>query len=46
MNEVVVVRRVIPAAREEVFNAWLDPAGMTEWMLPRETGRGDRKSVV
>jgi uncharacterized protein YndB with AHSA1/START domain len=34
MNEVVVVRRVIPVPREEVFAAWLDPAGMAEWMRP------------
>jgi uncharacterized protein YndB with AHSA1/START domain len=37
MNEVVVVRRVIPAPREDVFAAWLDAAAMTQWMLPGST---------
>jgi uncharacterized protein YndB with AHSA1/START domain len=30
-----VVRRVLPAPPEAVFDEWLDPAGMTEWMCPR-----------
>ena len=29
---VAVVRRVLPAP-DVVFDEWLDPAGMTEWML-------------
>ncbi len=37
MNEVVVVRRVIPVPREEVFAAWLDAAAMAQWMLPGAT---------
>lgn len=37
MNEVVVVRRVIPVPREEVFAAWLDAAAMVHWMLPGST---------
>lgn len=37
MNEVVVVRRVIPVPREEVFAAWLDAAAMAQWMLPGST---------
>jgi len=39
MNEVVVVRRLIPVPREDVFAAWLDAAAMTEWMLPGSTTR-------
>lgn len=32
---VAVVRRVMPAPPDVVFDEWLDPAGMTEWMCPR-----------
>ena len=32
---VAVVRRVLPAPPHVVFDEWLDPAGMTEWMCPR-----------
>ena len=31
----VVVRRVLPAPPDVVFDEWLDPVGMTEWMCPR-----------
>ena len=30
----VVIRKRIPATREELFDAWIDPAGMREWMCP------------
>jgi uncharacterized protein YndB with AHSA1/START domain len=30
----VVVRRRMPAPREIVFEAWIDPEGMREWMCP------------
>jgi len=30
----VVVRRRMPAPREIVFEAWIDPLGMPEWMCP------------
>jgi uncharacterized protein YndB with AHSA1/START domain len=30
----LVVRRLIPARREEVFAAWLDPASLEQWMRP------------
>lgn len=30
----LVIRRVMPATREEVFAAWLDPEGMRTWMCP------------
>lgn len=30
----LTVRRAIEATAEELFDAWLDPAGMSEWMSP------------
>ena len=33
-GETLVVRRVIPAPRERVFRAWLDPASLSQWMRP------------
>ncbi len=30
-----VVRRVLPAPPDVVFDEWLDAAGMAEWMCPR-----------
>lgn len=30
----VEVRRVIPASREEIFAAWLDPESIRHWMCP------------
>src|SRR5260370_41390321 len=33
-NDKLVIRKLIPASREEVFDAWGDPAGMREWMCP------------
>lgn len=37
MSEAVTVRvrRVMPAAPQEVFDAWLDPEALKEWMCPR-----------
>jgi len=37
MNEVATVRvqRVMPAPPDEVFDEWLDPESLTEWMCPR-----------
>ena len=32
---VAVVRRVLSAPPHVVFDEWLDPEGMTEWMCPR-----------
>ena len=34
-SPVAVVRRVLPAPPDVVYDEWLDPAGMTEWMCPR-----------
>jgi uncharacterized protein YndB with AHSA1/START domain len=34
-DRVVTVRRVLPAAPDIVYDEWLDPVGMLEWMCPR-----------
>jgi uncharacterized protein YndB with AHSA1/START domain len=31
----VTVRRVLPARPDIVYDEWLDPVGMLEWMCPR-----------
>jgi uncharacterized protein YndB with AHSA1/START domain len=33
-GETLVVRRVIPVPRERVFQAWLDPKSLVQWMRP------------
>ncbi len=33
-DQTVTVRKVLPASREEVFDAWLDAEGMRKWMCP------------
>ena len=30
----VVVRRTIDASAEDLFDAWLDPAALAQWMRP------------
>src|SRR5690349_23970448 len=30
----IVVRRKMPAPREVVYEAWIDPEGLKEWMCP------------
>ena len=37
----LVLRKLIPASREEVFAAWSDPAGMQQWMCPGDTKTAD-----
>ena len=32
--ETLVVRRLLPAPREQVFAAWLDPVSLAQWMCP------------
>jgi uncharacterized protein YndB with AHSA1/START domain len=43
-GETLVVRRFIPAPRERVFAAWLDPASLAQWMRP--SGMTDAKVEV
>ena len=33
-SDILVIRRVIPASREEVFAAWVDPESIRHWMCP------------
>jgi uncharacterized protein YndB with AHSA1/START domain len=33
-GETLVLRRVIPVRRERVFQAWLEPASLAQWMRP------------
>jgi uncharacterized protein YndB with AHSA1/START domain len=33
-TDTLVVRRLIPVPREQVFAAWLDPASLAQWMRP------------
>jgi uncharacterized protein YndB with AHSA1/START domain len=35
----VVLRRILPASREQVFAAWTDPESMRDWMCPGEIVR-------
>lgn len=35
-RDTLVVRKIIPAPREEVFAAWLDPGSIRHWMCPRQ----------
>jgi uncharacterized protein YndB with AHSA1/START domain len=32
----LVVRRTIDASAEELFDAWLDPEALAQWMLPKD----------
>jgi uncharacterized protein YndB with AHSA1/START domain len=34
-DRVAIVRRVLPAPPDMVYDEWLDPVGMIEWMCPR-----------
>ena len=33
-DQTVTIRKMLPASCEEVFDAWLDPEGMCQWMCP------------
>lgn len=33
-GQAITLSKVLPASREEVFDAWLDAEGMGEWMYP------------
>jgi uncharacterized protein YndB with AHSA1/START domain/ketosteroid isomerase-like protein len=36
-DDKLVLRKLIPASREEVFAAWSDPASIRHWMCPGDT---------
>lgn len=36
-NDKFVLRKLIPASRQEVFAAWSDPESIRQWMCPGET---------
>ena len=36
-EEVLIVRRLLPAPCERVFAAWLDPVSLARWMRPMDT---------
>ena len=35
-GDALVVRRILPVAREQVFAAWLDPTSLAQWMRPED----------
>lgn len=39
----IVVRRTIPATVDELFDAWLDPESLAQWMHPGSTARSTAK---
>ena len=40
----VVVRRTIAASPEDLFDAWLDPEAMAEWMRPGTINRSEART--
>ena len=40
----VVVRRTISASPEDLFDAWLDPEALAEWMRPGEIQRSEART--
>ncbi len=40
----VVVRRVIEASAEDLFDAWLDPASLAVWMRPTGIARSEART--
>jgi uncharacterized protein YndB with AHSA1/START domain len=37
----VVIRKMLPATREEVFAAWTDPESIAHWMCPGDVTRAE-----
>jgi uncharacterized protein YndB with AHSA1/START domain len=35
VNDILVVRRILPIPRDQVFAAWLDPKSLAQFMAPR-----------
>ena len=42
----VVIRRMLPATREEVFAAWTDPQSVAPWMCPGDVTRAEVQADV
>jgi uncharacterized protein YndB with AHSA1/START domain len=42
----VVIRRMLPATREEVFAAWTDPESIAQWMCPGDVTRAEAQLDV
>lgn len=40
-TQTVVIRKILPASREDVFDAWLDAACMRDWMCPGQVTSSD-----
>jgi uncharacterized protein YndB with AHSA1/START domain/ketosteroid isomerase-like protein len=40
-DDKLVLRKLIPASREEVFAAWSDPASIQHWMCPGDTNTAE-----
>ena len=42
----VVIRKMLPATREEVFAAWTDPESIAQWMCPGDVTRSEAQLDV
>ena len=45
-DRAITVRRVLPAPPAVVYDEWLDPVGMVEWMCPRPARAGHWFPIV
>ena len=39
----LVIRRILPAGREQVFAAWTDPESMRDWMCPGDISTAEAR---
>jgi len=44
--ERIVVRKILPATREDVFSAWTDPESLRHWMCPGDVVRAEAQLDV